>query len=137
MDGLVRQKKIVEAQELAGSLSSGETRAWALLAVATAAAKQDKVLGFESVTKALSTLDEASPSPYKAELALLATALLAKQDSRRAFETLAVATKDANSADTKASSETKPPVAFGLDAKIGEVQTRAWRSAVDSKRNKN
>jgi hypothetical protein len=124
VDGLVRQKKIIEAQQLAGSLSSEETRAWALLAVATAAAKEDKVLGFESITKALKTLDAASPSPYKAELALLATAMLAKQDSRRAFETLSVAAKYSNSSEPKASSKTKPPVAFGLDAKIGEAQTR-------------
>ena len=122
VDGLVRQKKIIEAQQLAGLLSSEETRAWALLAVATAAAKQDKVLGFESITKALKALDAASPSPYKAELALLATAMLAKQDSRRAFETLSVAAKYSNSSQPKASSKT--PVAFGLDAKIGEVQTR-------------
>ena len=124
VDGLVRQKKIIEAQQLAGSLSSEQTRAWALLAVATAAAKEDKVLGFESITKGLKALDAASPSPYKAELALLATAMLAKQDSRRAFETLSVATKYANSSEPKVSSRTKPPVAFGLDAKIGEAQTR-------------
>jgi hypothetical protein len=124
MDALVRQNKIIEAQQLAASLSSEETRAWALLAVATAAAKQDKVLGFESITKALKALDAASASPYKAELALLATAMLAKHDSRRAFETLAVAAKYSNSSETTASSKTKPPVAFGLVAKIGEAQTR-------------
>src|SRR5829696_2310314 len=39
VDELVRQKEIIEAQQLAGSLSSEETRAWALLAVATAATK--------------------------------------------------------------------------------------------------
>jgi hypothetical protein len=124
VDELVRQKKIIEAQQLAGSLSSDETRAWALLAVATAATKEDKVLGFESITKALKALDAASPSPYKAELALLATAMLAKQDSRRAFETLSIAAKYSNSSEPKASSKTKPPVAFGLDAKIGEAHTR-------------
>ena len=124
VNGLVKQKKIIEAQHLAGSLSSEETRAWALLAVATAAAEEDKVLGFESITKALKTLDAASPSPYKAELALLATAILAKQDSRRAFETLTVAAKYSNSSQPKASSKTNPPVAFGLDARIGKAQTR-------------
>jgi len=124
VDELVKQKKIIEAQQLAGSLSSDETRAWALLAVATAATKEDKVLGFESISKALKALDAASPSPYKAELALLATAMLAKQDSRRAFETLSIAAKYFNSSESKASSKTKPPVAFGLDAKIGEAHTR-------------
>jgi hypothetical protein len=120
VDGLVKQKKIIEAQELAGSISTEETRAWALLAVATAAAKDDKVLGFESISKALKALDAASPSPYKAELALLATAMLVKDDSRRAFETLAVAVKYANS--SKDSSRMK--FAFGLDTAIGEMQTR-------------
>ena len=124
VDALVKQKKSMEAQQLAESIPSEETRAWALLAVAMAAAKEDKVLGFESITKALKTLDAASPSPNKAELALLASAMLAKQDSRRAFETLSVAAKYSNSSEPKASSKTKPPVAFGLDAKIGAAQTR-------------
>lgn len=122
VDALVKQKKIIEAQQLAGSLSSEETRAWALLAVATAAAQKDKVLGFESITKALKALDAASPSPYKTELALLAAAMLAKDDSRRAFETLVTAAKYANS--SKDTSRTKPPFAFGLEAKIGEIETR-------------
>lgn len=120
VDALVKQKKIIEAQQLAGSIPSEETRAWALLAVATVAAKDDKVLGFESITKALKALDAASPSPYKAELALLATAMLVKDDSRRAFETLVAAVKYANS--SKDSSRTK--FVFGLDTTIGAMQTR-------------
>jgi hypothetical protein len=120
VDALVKQKKIIEAQQRAGSIPSEETRAWALLAVATVAAKDDKVLGFESITKALKALDAASPSPYKAELALLATAMLVKDDSRRAFETLVAAVKYANS--SKDSSRTK--FVFGLDTAIGEMQTR-------------
>lgn len=122
VNALVKQKKFIEAQQLAGSLSSEETRAWALLAVATAAAKEDKVLGFEALTKALKALDAAPPSPYKAELALLATAMLVKDDPRRAFETLSAAVKYANS--SKDSSRTKPPVGFGLETRIGEMQTR-------------
>jgi hypothetical protein len=124
VNALVKQKKIIEAQQLAGLLSSEETRAWALLAVGTVAAKEDKVLGFESITKALKALDSASASPYKAELALLASAMLVQDDSRRAFETLSVAAKYANSSEPKASSRTKPPVGFGLETAIGDVQTR-------------
>ena len=124
VNALVKQKKFIEAQQLAGSLSSEETRVWALLAVATVAAKEDRVLGFESITKALKTLDTASPSPYKVELALLATAMLVKDDSRRAFETLLVAVKYANSTGPKDSARTKPPFAFGLETAIGEMQTR-------------
>lgn len=122
VNALVKQKKMIEAQQLAGSLSSEETRAWALLAVATEAAKDDRVLGFESISKALKALDAASPSPYKTELALLATAMLVKDDSRRAFETLVTAAKYANS--SKDTSRTKPPFAFGLGAKIAEIETR-------------
>ena len=122
VNALVKQKKMIEAQQLAGMLSSEETRAWALLAVATEAAKEDKVLGFESISKGLKALDAASPSPYKTELALLAAAMLVKDDSRRAFETLVTSAKYANS--SKDTSRTKPPFAFGLEAKIGEIATR-------------
>src|SRR5678816_2064893 len=43
VDSLVKQKKIIEAQQLAGAIPSAETRAWALLAVATRAAQEDKI----------------------------------------------------------------------------------------------
>lgn len=122
VNALVKQKKIIDAQQLAGSIPTEETRAWALLAVAREAAKDDRVLGFESISKALKALDAASPNPYKAELALLAAAMLVKDDSRRAFETLSVAAKYANS--SKDISRTKPPFAFGLETKIGEMETR-------------
>lgn len=124
VNAFVKQKKFIEAQQLAESISSEETRAWALLAVATEATKEDKVLGFESITKALKALDAASSSPYKSELALLASAMLAKDDSRRAFETLSLAVRYANSAESKDSARTRPPFAFGLDTAIAEVQTR-------------
>lgn len=124
VNAFVKQKKIIEAQQLTGSISSQEARAWALLAVASVAAKEDKVLGFESITKALKALDGSSPTPYKAELALLATAMLVKNDPRRAFETLLAAVKYANSSESKHSARTKPPVGFGLEARIGESQTR-------------
>ena len=122
VNALVKQKKMIEAQQLAASIPTEEARAWTLLAVATVAAKEDKVLGFESITKALKALEAASPSPYKAELALLAAAMLVKDDSRRAFETLSVAAKYANS--SKDISRTKPPFAFGLETNIGEMETR-------------
>ena len=124
VDGLVKQKKIIEAQQLTGSISSQESRAWTLLAVASVAAKEDKVLGFESITKALKALDASSPTPYKAELALLASAMLVKDDSRRAFETLLAAVRYANSTESKDSARTKPPVGFGLEARIGNSQMR-------------
>lgn len=121
---LVKQKKFIEAQELASLISGIETRAWALLALSTVAAKTDRVLGFELISNALKALDKASPSPHKVELALIATGMLANSDPRRAFETLSAASSYANSSPSKIDPPTKPPFAFGLEAKIGEASTR-------------
>jgi hypothetical protein len=124
MNALVKQKKFIEAQQLAGSIPSEETRAWSLLALATVAAKADRVLGFELISNALKALDKASPSPHKVELALIGTAMLAKDDPQRAFDTLSAASRYANSSASKVDPPAKPPVAFGLDAKIGEAHTK-------------
>ena len=123
-DRLVKPKKFIEAQRLAGSISSEETRAWALLALSTAAAKSDRVLGFELISNALKALDKASPSPHKVELALTATAMLAQNDPQRAFDTFAAASRYANSSPSKIDPPTKPAVAFGLEATIGEAHTK-------------
>ena len=124
INALVKKKNFIEAQQLAGSISSEETRAWALLALATVAAKADRVLGFELISNALKALDKASPSPHKVELALIATGMLAKNDPQRAFDTLSVASKYANSSPSKIDPPTKPAVAFGLEATIGEAHTK-------------
>jgi hypothetical protein len=124
MNALVKQKKFIDAQQLAGSIPSEETRAWALLAVATVAAKADRVLGFELISNALKALDKASPSPHKVELALIAGAMFAKDDPQRAFDTLLAASRYANSSASKVDPPAKPAVAFGLDAKIGEAHTK-------------
>ena len=120
----VKEKKFIEAQRLAGSISSKETRAWALLALSTVAAKADPILGFELISNALKALDAASPSPHKVQLALAAAAMLAKNDPQRAFDTLSVASRYANSSAAKVDPPAKPPVAFGLDASIGEAHTK-------------
>ncbi|MEP6707285.1 MAG: hypothetical protein ABJC05_07185 [Pyrinomonadaceae bacterium] len=124
VNALVKQKKFIEAQRLASSISSEETRAWALLALSRAAAKVDRVLGFELVSNAMKALDTASPSPHKVELALRATAMLAKNDPQRAFDTFSAASRYANSSAAKIDPPTKPAVAFGLEATIGEAHTR-------------
>jgi hypothetical protein len=121
---LVKPKKFIEAQRLAGSISSEETRAWALLALSTVAAKADRVLGFELISNALKAIDKASPSPQKVELALTATAMLAKNDPQRAFDTFVAASRYANSSPSKIDPPTKPAVAFGLEATIGEAHTK-------------
>jgi hypothetical protein len=94
IDTFAKQKKFIEAQQLAGSIST-ETRAWALLALSSMAAKSDRVLGFELMSNALKALDKASPSPHKVELALRATAMLARTDPERAFETLSTTSVEA------------------------------------------
>jgi hypothetical protein len=124
MDALVKQKKFLEAQRLAGSISSEENRAWALLALSTVAARADRVLGFALIGNALTVLDKASPSPHKVELALIATAMLAKNDPERAFDTLSAASRYANSSASKVDPPTKPPVAFGLEVMIGEAHAK-------------
>lgn len=121
---LVEKKKFIEAQRLARSISSEETRAWALLALSTVAAKADRVLGFELISNALTALDKASPSPHKVELALIATAMLTKNDPQRAFDTLSAVSRYANSSASKVDPPTKPPVAFGLEVTIGDAKTR-------------
>ncbi len=124
IDAFVKQKKFIEAQPLAGSISSEETRAWALLALSTVAAQEDLVLGFELISNALKALDKASPSPHKVELALRATAMLAKNDPQRAFDTLSISSRYANSSASRVDPPTKPPFAFGLEATIGEAHTK-------------
>jgi len=124
LDALVKQKKFLDAQQLAGSIPSEETRAWALLALSTVAAKEDRVLGFELISNALKALDKASPSPHKVQLALMATAMLAKTDPQRAFDIFAIASRYANSSPAKVDPPKKPAVAFGLEVKIAEAQTR-------------
>jgi hypothetical protein len=95
-----------------------------LLALSRVAANADRVLGFELISNALKALDKASPSPRKVELALIAAAMLAKSDQQRAFDTLSVASRYANSSASRVDPPARPPFAFGLDASIGEAHIR-------------
>jgi hypothetical protein len=124
MNELAKEQKLIEAQELAGSISSQETRAWALLALAKVSRIDDQVLRFELSSNALRALDKASPSPNKVELALTAAAMLAKEDPQRAFDTLSAASRYANSSAAKIDPPEKPPFAFGLEVTIGEAHAR-------------
>jgi hypothetical protein len=124
VNAMVKAKKFIEAQRLANSIPSEETRAWALLALATVAAKADRVLGFELIANALRSLDKSSPSPHKVELALTATGMLSKDDPNRAFDTLILASQYANSSPATIDPPTKPAFAFGFDVAIGEAHTK-------------
>lgn len=120
----LKQRNFIEAQRVARSISLDETRAWALLALSSVATRTDRVLGFELISDALASLDKTSPSPHKVELALIAVGMLAKSDPQRAFDTLSAASRYANSSVSKIDPPAKPPVAFGLEATIGEATTR-------------
>lgn len=120
-NALTKQNKFIEAREATDSISATETRAWALLAVSLLAAKADSVLGFELISQALKVLESASPTPHKVELALSAAGMLAKDNPERAFETLSAAARYANSSASRSEATKKPPVAFGLEAKIGQA----------------
>ncbi len=124
IDSLVKQKKFIEAQAIAGSIVSEELRAWALLAVSRVSAKADRVMGFELISNALKVLDKASPSPQKVELILMASAMLSESDEQRAFDTLSTAARYANSSEYMVSPPSRPAFAFGLDASIGETHTK-------------
>lgn len=123
IDSLVQQQKYIDAQQLTLGISSIETRAWALLALATAATKTDRVLAFEIISNALKALDKTSPTPHKVELALAATAMLAANDPERAFETFVTAAKYANSSPANVDPPAKPAVGFGLKVTIGSLDT--------------
>lgn len=121
---LVKQNKFIEADRVTESISSPELRAWALLAISSVEWNKDKVLGFERISHSLRVLDSATASARKVELALSAAAMLAKDSPERAFETLAVASRYAKSAMSPPELPTKPPVAFGLEVKLGQAHTR-------------
>ncbi|HKO42689.1 MAG TPA: hypothetical protein VJU84_05340 [Pyrinomonadaceae bacterium] len=124
IDSLAKQKRFLEAQELTGSISSEETRAWALLALAKAAAKADQVLGFDMITNALKVLYGAPSGPQKVELGLMATATLTESDEQRAFGMLSTVVKYANASPAKIDAPSKHAYASGIEASIEQSPIR-------------
>ena len=124
VDRLAKRKKFIEAKRLVGSISSEETKAWALLALSSVAAPAEPLIGFELTDDALTVLDKASPSPHKVQLALMATAMLTKSNPQLAFEILSAACRYANSSTAKVDKPLSQPFAFGLEASIGNSHTK-------------
>lgn len=124
IDSFAKQKKFLEAQKLTGSLSSVATRAWALLALARVAGKEDPVLGFDMIANALKVVDQSPSSPQKVELGLMATGMLTESDEQRAFEMLSTVVKYANASPAKIDAPSKPAYAFGLEASIEKADIR-------------
>lgn len=131
MNSFVKQQKFIDARRLADSISSEETRAWAMMALAVAA-KDDRVLAFELTSNALKALDTASPSPARVELALNAVTLLAKDEPQRAFEALSTAAKYENSSPAKKEADSLDlGRAVQMDATIGKI-TRKLANGAES-----
>jgi hypothetical protein len=119
---LVRDKDLIAANRLAESISTPETRAWAMLALSLLG--DDPVMRFELTRAAMKALDAASPSPKKVELALMAAAMQFKDDPQRAFEMLSTAAKYANSSTSKTeqrSGDLGRAIRYG--ATIGKLST--------------
>jgi hypothetical protein len=119
---LVRDKDLIAANRLAESISTPETRAWAMLALSLLG--DNPVIRFELTRTAMKALDAASPSPKKVELALMAAAMQFKDDPQRAFEMLSTAAKYANSSTSKTeqrSGDLGRAIRYG--ATIGKLST--------------
>ena len=85
-----------------------------MLALSPIIGNEDRFQRLGLIANALKILEPASPSLHKVELALLAAALLAKDEPQRAFETLATAAKYANSLQPK----TDLPAGIGMASGI-------------------
>jgi hypothetical protein len=119
MNALVKLKNFESARKLVASISSAETRVWAMLALAVAA-REDKVLAFELTSDAIKALDAASASPAKVALALMGAALLAEDTPQRSFDLLSSAAKYSNSSKDSAENSDVAS-AIGVTASIGNL----------------
>lgn len=121
---LVREKKFADAQRLAESIPTTEARVWTLLALSSAIHKEDGARALDLIGSATKTLDGASPSARKVELALLTAAMLAKDDPLRALEMLSVAARYANAKLSKVEIPNDDIVkAINVDVSIGSMGT--------------
>jgi len=120
----IKKNNFIESQRLVGTISSPETRAWAMLALSSAAKKTDRVTRFTLTSEALTALDKVSPSPHKVELGFLGVASFVKDDPSKAFDALSTAARYANSSPAKADSPARRAIAFGLDVAIGDMHTK-------------
>jgi hypothetical protein len=121
---LVKEKKFADAQHLAESIPTTEARVWTLLALSSVIHKEDGARALDLVRDAIKTLDGASPSARKVELALLAVAMLAKDDPLRALEMLSVAARYANSKLSKVEIPNEDIVhAINVDVSVGNMRT--------------
>jgi hypothetical protein len=125
---LAKEKKFNDAQRLAESIPTTEMRAWTMLALASTIRKEDRIRALGLISSTIKTLDAASPSPRKVELALLAVAMLVKDDPQRAFEVLSVAAKYENSSPLKVERANDDlSSALRLEVSVGSMSTMLSR----------
>jgi len=94
---LTKGGSVVDAERLASSISSKETRSWALLALSAVVAKQDQFLQLQLINNGMKALDTASPNSRKVELAFMGAGMMVNREPERAFEMLLTGAKYANS----------------------------------------
>jgi hypothetical protein len=97
VNSLAKGGSIVDAERLASSISSKETRAWALLALSAIIAKQDQFLQLQLINNGMKAVDTASPTPRRVELAFMGAGMMVSREPERAFELLSTCAKYANS----------------------------------------
>jgi hypothetical protein len=124
MNLLAKEKKFTDAERLAESISTPETRSWTMIALSSVIQPADRTRAFQLIGSAIKTLDGAAPSARKVELALLAVSMLVKDNPLRALEVLSVAAKYANSKlPTVEIPDNDILSAIKLEASIGSMST--------------
>jgi hypothetical protein len=97
VNSLAKGGSVVDAERLATSIASKETRAWVLLALSAIVAKQDQFLQLQLINNGMKALDTASPNPRRVELAFMGAGMMVNREPERAFEMLSACAKYANS----------------------------------------
>jgi hypothetical protein len=120
---LAQTKKFDEAERLADSIPIIESRVWTLLALSSIIHKEDGARALDLIRSATKTLDSASPSVLKIELALLTAGMLAKDDPLRALEMLSAGARYANSKLSKVEIPDGDIIsAINLDVSVGTMR---------------
>jgi hypothetical protein len=93
---LSKDNKFALAEEKAAAISKPEWRAWTLMALASAQAKQNWSHAMQLCDDALRALEKSSPTPRKAELAFTLADIWSGHDQNQALDIIVEAVKYAN-----------------------------------------
>ena len=126
---MAKEQKFDDAQHLAEFISTKEARVWAMLALSAVIHKEHGTRALDLIRSGMKTLDGVSPSARKVELALMAAAMLAKDDPLRALELLSVAAKYANAKLPKVEiPDNDISSAIRAEVSIGSISTLLGRA---------